>query len=104
MPHTMLCTCNTHDTTHNAAHYAILLTQAVTVHVYSHTSQHRQSSFDSSSSVSTSTSLCLPFAGKGLDGRTQGCSRTPTWGQTTAINTAADKIANGSLPVPIKKA
>eukprot|EP00961_Rhodomonas_salina_P013384 179627-Rhodomonas_salina.1 len=30
--------------------------------------------------------------------------RTPTWGKTKAINTAADKIANGSLPVPIKKA
>eukprot|EP00961_Rhodomonas_salina_P113658 1528898-Rhodomonas_salina.1 len=30
--------------------------------------------------------------------------RTPGWGKTNAINTAADKTANGSLPVPIKKA
>eukprot|EP00961_Rhodomonas_salina_P009069 123753-Rhodomonas_salina.1 len=30
--------------------------------------------------------------------------RTPTWGKTGAINTAEDKITNGSLPVRIKKA
>eukprot|EP00961_Rhodomonas_salina_P259802 3510963-Rhodomonas_salina.1 len=30
--------------------------------------------------------------------------RTPTWGKTGVINMAVDKIANGSLPVPIKKA
>eukprot|EP00961_Rhodomonas_salina_P056076 753167-Rhodomonas_salina.1 len=34
----------------------------------------------------------------------RGWCRTPTWGKTGAINTAVDKIANGSLPVPIKKA
>eukprot|EP00961_Rhodomonas_salina_P048649 653053-Rhodomonas_salina.1 len=27
-----------------------------------------------------------------------GLCRTPVWGKTNAIDTAADKIANGSLP------
>eukprot|EP00961_Rhodomonas_salina_P127607 1720695-Rhodomonas_salina.1 len=30
--------------------------------------------------------------------RSPGLCRTPDWGKTNAINTAADKIANGSLP------
>eukprot|EP00961_Rhodomonas_salina_P294524 3934644-Rhodomonas_salina.1 len=53
-----------------------------------------------------SVSLSLGLVAFNICGRTGACCRTPMWGlhQATAINTAVNTIANGSLPVPIKKA